>query len=261
MTSISGWAQSTYYISPTGSDEALGTAPNSAWQTLNKLNEQVFAPGDQILFERGGHWLGMFHVKGSGSPTQPIVLSDFGSQDQPAPSLDGDGFQSALLIYNDSFITVENLVFTNQASHLDSNGVVKKLPTFLGESNDWGSGKNVRFGIKVVADATPIEGIVVRDVVIHDIFPTPTNLENKHLGYASSWKTDQIHFWAMSTPSIMLSSRTRKSHGLVIMAFGLKHLGWLGTTTSKTPTFTSKDAPFHTPGDQVLSPTDVGTLW
>ena len=162
MTSISGWAQSTYYISPTGSDEALGTAPNSAWQTLAKLNEQTFAPGDQILFERGGHWLGMFHVKGSGSQTQPIVLSDFGSQDELAPSLDGDGFQSALLIYNDSFITVENLVFTNQASHLDSNGVVKKLPTFLGESNDWGSGKNVRFGIKVVADATSIEGIVVR---------------------------------------------------------------------------------------------------
>ena len=42
------------YVSPTGSGEALGTAPNSAWQTLAKLNEQTFAPGDQILFERGG---------------------------------------------------------------------------------------------------------------------------------------------------------------------------------------------------------------
>ena len=109
------------------------------------------------------------------------MSSDLGPQDQPAPSLDGDGFQSALFIYNDSFITVENLVFTNQASHLDANGVVKKLPTFLGESNDWGSGKNVRFGIKVVADATSIRGIVVRNVFIHDIYPYAQNLDNQHL--------------------------------------------------------------------------------
>jgi len=53
ITSISGWAQSTYYVSPTGSDEALGTAPNSAWQTLAKLNEQTLPQGSD-LFERGG---------------------------------------------------------------------------------------------------------------------------------------------------------------------------------------------------------------
>ena len=249
MTSISGWAQSTYYISPTGSDEALGTAPNSAWQTLAKLNEQTFAPGDQILFERGGHWLGMFHVKGSGSPTQPIVLSDFGSQDQPAPSLDGDGFQSALLIYNDSFITVENLVFTNQASHLDSNGVVKKLPTFLGESNDWGSGKNVRFGIKVVADATSIEGIVVRGVVIHDIFPTPTNLENKHLGYGIKLenRSDTLLGNVNTIDHVVVEDTeiTRTGH----YGFWIKALGLAGNNNIKNTNIHVKECTFsHTGG-------------
>ena len=209
-------------------------------QTLAKLNEQTFAPGDQILFERGGHWLGMFHVKGSGSQTQPIVLSDFGSQDELAPSLDGDGFQSALLIYNDSFITVENLVFTNQASHLDSNGVVKKLPSFLGESNDWGSGKNVRFGIKVVADATSIEGIVVRGVVIHDIFPTPTNLENKHLGYGIKLenRSDTLLGNVNTIDHVVVEDTeiTRTGH----YGFWIKALGLAGNNNIKNTTFTSR---------------------
>ena len=51
------------------------------------------------------------------------------------------------------------MVFTNQTSHLDDNGEVKKLPTFLGETNDWGSGKNVRFGIEVVADAATVKAL------------------------------------------------------------------------------------------------------
>ena len=137
----SSWSQSTYYISPTGDDNASGASPSEAWQTLDRLNSQTFTPGEEIRFERGGHWLGMFHLKGSGSQNQPIVVDAFGAPNLPAPILDGDGYQTALLVYNESFITVQNLAFTNQASHLDANGTVKKLSTFLGESNDWGSGK------------------------------------------------------------------------------------------------------------------------
>ena len=85
--------------------------------------------------------VGNVHLKGSGSPSQPIVVSAFGDEDLDNPSIDGDGFQAAILIYNDSHITIEHLTLTNESSHLDENGVVKKLPTFLGETNDWGSGK------------------------------------------------------------------------------------------------------------------------
>ena len=179
----SGWSQSTYYVSTGGDDSASGTTPLDPWRTLDRLNDESFSLGDHVLFERGGQWLGMFHLKGSGSQTQPIVVGAYGDPNLPAPILDGDGYQTALLIYNDSFINVENLVLTNQASHLDDDGVVKKLPTFLGESNDWGSGKNVRFGAKIVADTASMMGITIRNVVIHDIYPTPTNLDNVHLGY------------------------------------------------------------------------------
>ena len=174
--------QNTFYVSPSGSDNASGTTPSEAWKTIDKLNQQTFAPGDQVLFQQGGTFLGMFHLKGSGTQTQPIVVGSFGDPSLPAPTIDGNGFQTALLVYNDSFIKIEQLNITNQASHLDDNGQTKKLSSFWGKIMI-GALENVRFGIKVVADSESVQGIDIENVQIHDIYPTPTNSDNKHLGY------------------------------------------------------------------------------
>ena len=226
LTSGESLAQTNFYVSPFGNDNSTGTSPTDAWKTINKLNEQSFASGDSILFERGGIWQGMFHLQGSGSPSNPVVVSAFGVPSLPNPTIDGDGFQAAILIYNDSHITIEHLTLTNQSSHLDANGVVKKLSTFLGETNDWGSGKNVRFGIKVVADMTSLEDIVVNDVYIHDIYPTPTNPENQHLGYGIKFenRSDTLNGLINTIDHITIEDVevTRTGHyGLWIKALGL----------------------------------------
>jgi hypothetical protein len=58
-------AQTTYYISSSGSDAANGTTQSSPWKTLNKIYDvshevggaeghiEYFHPGDSILFKRG----------------------------------------------------------------------------------------------------------------------------------------------------------------------------------------------------------------
>src|SRR5262249_55044824 len=46
----------TFYVSPTGNDANNGTDPLTPWKTLAKVNATVFAPGDTILFQRGGEW-------------------------------------------------------------------------------------------------------------------------------------------------------------------------------------------------------------
>ena len=226
LTSGESLAQTNFYVSPFGNDNSTGTSPTDAWKTINKLNEQSFASGDSILFERGGIWQGMFHLQGSGSPSNPVVVSAFGAPSLPNPTIDGDGFQAAILIYNDSHITIEHLTLTNQSSHLDANGVVKKLPTFLGETNDWGSGKNVRFGIKVVADVMSLQEIVVKDAYIHDIYPTPTNPENQHLGYGIKFENqcDTLNGFVNTIDHITIQNVevTRTGHyGLWIKALGL----------------------------------------
>ena len=78
----------------------------------------------------------------------------------------------------------------------------------------------------------------------------PPTLKTSTWAMASSLKTGQTRFWEMSTPSTMLLSRGNgKSHGQVITVFGSKPSAWLGTTTSKTATFTSKGCTFsHTGG-------------
>ena len=62
-------------------------------------------------------------------------------------------------------------------------GLVKKLPGFGGEENSWGSGKNVRFGIKIVASTQDLENFHFNNLYIHDIYPTTDISSNIHKGY------------------------------------------------------------------------------
>jgi len=68
-------------------------------------------------------------------------------------------------------------------------GLVKKLPGFGGVENSWGSGKNVRFGIKVVASTQDLENFSFNNLYIHDIYPTPDLANNLHLGYGIKLET------------------------------------------------------------------------
>ena len=68
-------------------------------------------------------------------------------------------------------------------------GLAKKLTGFGGEENSWGSGKNVRFGIKVVASTQNLENFSFNNLYIHDIYPTPVISSNIHKGYGIKLET------------------------------------------------------------------------
>ena len=179
---------SVYYVSSSeGNDAWSGESVNQAWQSLDKVNNQTFGAGDQILFRRGDTWQGMLHLKGSGNAGAPILLSNYG--DGPLPLIDGNGYQACILLYNDGFVEIDGFELTNEASHLDEQGIPKKLDSFLGETNDYGSGKSVRFGVKIVADAQSVASVGMTRLHIHDIYPTPDNLANVHLGYGIKFET------------------------------------------------------------------------
>lgn len=48
----------TYYVSADGCDEADGRSPQTAWKTLDKVNEAVLTPGSVVRFRRGDLWRG-----------------------------------------------------------------------------------------------------------------------------------------------------------------------------------------------------------
>ena len=68
-------------------------------------------------------------------------------------------------------------------------GSVKKLQGFGGVENSWGSGKNVRFGIKVVANTQNLKNFIFNDLYIHNIYPTTDITSNIHKGYGIKLET------------------------------------------------------------------------
>ncbi len=91
MFLMSGRLQAqTYYVDAvTGNDNFSGTSPSNAWKTLKKVSSRTFQPGDQVLFKRGQVWYGGLTISGSGVENKPIVIGDFGDENEPMPIFDG----------------------------------------------------------------------------------------------------------------------------------------------------------------------------
>ena len=75
----------TYYVSYSGgNDNNDGTSQASAWKTLSKVSSQTFSQGDQILLKSGDVWTNStLTLKGSGTSTNPIILSSYGTGNLP----------------------------------------------------------------------------------------------------------------------------------------------------------------------------------
>ena len=93
------------------------------------------------------------------------------------------------MVYNDDRIIIKNLELTNENTHLDSLGNTKTISGFGGSANTWGSGKNVRFGIKVVTDTDSLHFFVMDSLEIHHIFPTPSVMTHAHKGYGIKFES------------------------------------------------------------------------
>ena len=65
-----------------GNDAADGKSPASAWQSLQKVNAAKFAPGDRVMFRRGGLWRGALRPQ-SGAEGNRLVYTNYGAGPKP----------------------------------------------------------------------------------------------------------------------------------------------------------------------------------
>jgi hypothetical protein len=72
-----------------GSDTAQGTSPETAWQTIAKINATRLMPGDVVAFHRGGRYPGKLTIQQSGTAQAPIRFTAYGQGSRPV--LDGGG--------------------------------------------------------------------------------------------------------------------------------------------------------------------------
>lgn len=73
----------TYYVDPAGDDTKDGVSEKSAWRSVGHVNATTFAPGDKILFRRGGEWREALAPNCSGAADKPITFDAFGSGPKP----------------------------------------------------------------------------------------------------------------------------------------------------------------------------------
>lgn len=89
-----GATAATWYVDhQNGCDSADGTSPERAWATLDRVNRAQLAPGDRVLFRRGGLWRGQLRPR-SGASNAPIVYTAWG--EGPKPRLLGSVSKAAL---------------------------------------------------------------------------------------------------------------------------------------------------------------------
>lgn len=71
-----------YYVSNQGSDTQNGLSPQTAWQSLDRVNAESLKPNDGIRFHRGDTWRGQLIPHG-GDQTGPVTYGAYGVGEKP----------------------------------------------------------------------------------------------------------------------------------------------------------------------------------
>jgi hypothetical protein len=112
----------TYYLSPSGNDQADGQSLATAWRTLGRSNSQQFVAGDTLLLQGGSRFAGMlyFDASDAGTPAAPITIGSFGTG---RAAIDAAGSQ-AVLAYDTAGLTISDLDLHGDASAFATKGGV-----------------------------------------------------------------------------------------------------------------------------------------
>lgn len=163
-----------FYISNSGDDNADGTTPETAWQTLGRVNQERFVPGDKILFERGGEWENeTLFPHGSGSDEAYITIASYGTADQAMPKISTNGMAAdALCFYNQEYWEISELDISNTVpgfSQTTNNGEAPDYNNAARNNADGALLGDYR-GIHIAGrDVRYLKGYHIHDVKVHDV--------------------------------------------------------------------------------------------
>lgn len=113
VVSVSAHGAPVYYVSPDGNDNNDGLSTDSPWATVAKVNETLYDPGTQILFERGGEWRERLVASSSGAEGMPIVYGAYGEGTRPT-------FYGSDILPNANFEHLAGTTSTYRASGYDA---------------------------------------------------------------------------------------------------------------------------------------------
>lgn len=146
-------APTTYYIDCVGGNDANnGTSTSTPWKTFANVNSRTLVAGDSVLLKRGVTCVGIGSLvpKGSGTPTSPITIGDYGTG--TLPKIDcGTGSAGT---YSCVFV-------------LDYEGYVIQNLEITGTKVD---GANGPAGVYIESHTTKKSYFRINNIVAHDLY-------------------------------------------------------------------------------------------
>src|SRR5262249_13796226 len=151
-----------------------------------KVSATTFQPGDSILLRRGTRCPGQLFPKGSGEPGRPILLGAYG--DGPLPVIERSGTGAAIKLFNQSHWVVETLETTGGSP----------------------------FGVYVSGSRGEMSGIVLRNLVVHDVTGEP---KSKTSGLVVVFATDSAHMSDVVIDGVTAFNTTQWA-GIIVNGYG-----------------------------------------
>ena len=221
----------------------IGDGNNGAMQTfvINVTNLPEYGANYRVIRTvANGNWYF--------APAQPLSL---GLNTITVNSVDFD--RTVKFQFSTGAVEFDAISLNGEEIYL-SGGIVKKLNGFGGVENSWGSGKNVRFGIKVVASTKDLENFSFNNLYIHNIFPTPEIEENIHLGYGIKLETqsDTVSGIINTISNVKLLNTTISETGHY--GFWIKSLGLNGIDSVKNNQILVENCNFDNTGGSGFVP-------
>jgi mannose-6-phosphate isomerase-like protein (cupin superfamily) len=157
-------ANASYYVGYTNCSDSYATPTVSApWCTFNNINGNIFSPGDHLYLEAGGSWNQELDLLGTGTSSNWITLSSYGSGANPIINRNdtSSGTLRCLRLTNPDYWSIDNLQVENAGA-----GILVEFSTpnhnGLSISNVYASGmQGIPFGTQQNAD-----GIIVSSGII-----------------------------------------------------------------------------------------------
>ena len=115
-------ASGTFYLSADGNDNADGRTPQTAWRSLDRANQHLFAPGNQLLLQAGSIFSGMLYLEqaDAGDPSRPVVVASYGDGRATISAT----ANSAVFVYNTGGVEVRDLnVLGGSGSYQKKGGI------------------------------------------------------------------------------------------------------------------------------------------
>ena len=231
------------------------TGPNLSWTSVftacqigdgNNGAAQTFAINVTSLPQNGANFRVVRTVANQNWYFAPPQALSLGLNTITVNSVDFE--RSVKFQFSTGEVEFDAISLNGESVYVGGNSV-KKLPGFGGVENSWGSGKNVRFGIKVVASTQDLKNFTFNDLYIHDIYPTPDLSENIHLGYGIKLETqsDTISGLLNTISEVKVINSTISETGHY--GFWIKSLGLNGIDSVKNNQILVENCVFeHTGG-------------